>query len=207
MQASPVSRFFWRVFILLPVCFAIWYYYGNFLMLPASYAVSLIVPALFPDMVSSINPFGSNLNVVCAFAPPASQIPAAPEGKVAELFFELNVMKYAYCIPMYSALVLASPGEEKKKWAHWLMGLIILWITLAWGISFDVLKTILFGLGEEIGISQQARFSNWQVQAIALGYQFGYLILPAVTPLVLWIGFYREFLAELAFDKKPENEA
>jgi hypothetical protein len=33
--------------------------------------------------------------------------------------------------------------------------------------------------------------------AIALAYQFGYLILPAVVPVVLWIALNRAFIEQL----------
>ena len=39
---------------------------------------------------------------------------------------------------------------------------------------------------------------------VAMGYQFGYLILPPVVPIVLWIGLNSEFLQELVeFTREP----
>ncbi|WP_419641591.1 exosortase H-associated membrane protein [Thiolapillus sp.] len=58
-----------------------------------------------------------------------------------------------------------------------------------------ILKTLLFKL--DPGLSSQLGFSSFQKELVALGYQFGYLILPAVTPLVLWIGFHQQFLGQL----------
>ena len=37
----------------------------------------------------------------------------------------------------------------------------------------------------------------WPSDAVALGYQFGYLILPAVTPVAMWILLNARFLEEL----------
>ncbi|MCB1782281.1 MAG: hypothetical protein KDJ34_19765, partial [Candidatus Competibacteraceae bacterium] len=34
-------------------------------------------------------------------------------------------------------------------------------------------------------------------ELLALAYQLGYLILPAMTPILLWAAFHRDFLREL----------
>ena len=118
-----------------------------------------------------------------------------PEGQKAELVFSVNSLVYCYSIPLDTALILATPDTEKAKWIHWVTGFIILVLTQSWGVSFDILKTLLFKL--DISLSSQLGFSAFQKELVALGYQFGYLILPAVTPLVLWIGFHQEFLGQL----------
>ena len=202
MRVSPVGRFFWHVFLWLPICFTLWYYFGNLLMLPANFLAGWFVTGVFPDLVSQMTPHGSNLEIVCAFSPPTPPDVVIPEGQVPELVFNLNVLKYGYSIPLYTALVLSSPGEEGVKWFRWIIGVAVIYVSLAFGISFDVLKTIFFGMGAQISAIVQQGYSDWQAQAVVLGYQFGYLILPAVVPLALWIGFHRDFLAELIESKK-----
>ncbi len=197
MRVSPVSRFFWHVFLWLPICFGLWYYFGNLMMLPANYLASVVTTSLFPQLVSQMTPHGSVLEVVCAFPPPTPPDMVIPKGQIPELVFNLNVLKYGYSIPLYTALILSSPGTEGVKWFRWIIGVAVIYAAQAWGIHFEVLKTLFFTMGNEIGTIAQKGFSEWQVQGVVLGYQFGYLILPAVTPLALWIGFHRDFLAEL----------
>jgi uncharacterized membrane protein YjjP (DUF1212 family) len=90
---------------------------------------------------------------------------------------------------------LATPDEERAKWIHWIIGFVILVLAQTWGVSLEILMTLLFKL--DASMSSQLGFSAFQKELVALGYQFGYLILPAVTPLVLWIGFHQEFIGQL----------
>ncbi|MBL0123940.1 MAG: hypothetical protein IPP88_14840 [Betaproteobacteria bacterium] len=60
----------------------------------------------------------------------------------------------------------------------------------------DVLKEIVANAGNPatLGVSQ------WRLEAIALGYQFGSLILPTLAPVILWLWFDRAFVAALMVD-------
>ncbi|WP_456444327.1 exosortase H-associated membrane protein [Thiolapillus sp.] len=193
MQASPVKTFMLKVIVWLPVCFAGWYYMRGVIGLPTFILVDKIMLGWLPDFIKDIEFQGHLLNVVLQFAPPPEI--KVPEGQKAELLFSVNSLMYGYSIPLYTALVLATPDEERAKWVHWIIGLIILVLAQTWGVSFDILQTLLFKL--DISLSSQLGFSSLQKELVALGYQFGYLILPAVTPLVLWIGFHQEFLGQL----------
>ena len=82
-----------------------------------------------------------------------------------------------------------------QKWFRWIIGFVVLSLIQVWGISFDILKSMLFDMGREV--NQLLDLSQMQKEGVVLGYQLGYLVLPAVTPLILWIGFHRDFLLEL----------
>ncbi|WP_293644714.1 exosortase H-associated membrane protein [Thiolapillus sp.] len=193
MSASPVKRFVLKVILWLPLCFAVWYYMKGVIGLPTFFLVDGIMSHWLPAFIKDIEFQGHLLNVVLQFAPPPEI--KVPEGQKAELVFSVNSLVYGYSIPLYTALILATPDTEKAKWIHWITGFIILVLAQSWGVSFDILKTLLFKL--DPGLSSQLGFSSFQKELVALGYQFGYLILPAVTPLVLWIGFHQQFLGQL----------
>ena len=195
MPRSPVSAFFIRVVFWLPVLFAVWYFMAIVATWPVAYLVEITLPSLFPELISSIQQFGHEIQTAVFFTPPNP--PAnAPKGMVAELVFDVNALIYGYCVPLYTALILASPSEEGEKWFRWVIGIVILQFTQAWGVSFDILKSLLFNTGPEVAAA--LAFEQWQMEAVALGYQFGYLILPAVTPLVIWVAFHGDFLKTLA---------
>jgi hypothetical protein len=61
---------------------------------------------------------------------------------------------------------------------------------------FSVLKTLTFNVGNTF-IAQQS-LSQTGVDAIALGYQIGMLLLPMIAPLVIWVGLNRQFMTQLA---------
>jgi hypothetical protein len=43
-------------------------------------------------------------------------------------------------------------------------------------------------------------FSVWDQNLIALGYQFGFLLLPTLAPLLLWLFFERRFVITVAVE-------
>ncbi len=195
MPSSPVKTFMIKTLLWLPLCFAVWYYMKGVIGVPTFFLVDGIMSHWLPDFIKDIEFQGHLLNVVLQFTPPSLPDMKVPEGQVAELVFNVNSLIYGYSIPLYTALVLATPDEERAKWIHWIIGFIILVLAQTWGVSFDILKTLLFRL--DASLSAQLGFSSFQKELVALGYQFGYLILPAVTPLVLWIGFHQKFIGEL----------
>jgi hypothetical protein len=185
-----------KVVLWLPVCFAVWYYMKGVIGVPTFFLVDWVMNNALPEFIKDIEFKGHLLNVVLQFTPPSLPDMKVPEGQVAELVFDVNSLAYGYSIPLYTALILATPGEERAKWIHWSIGFFILVLVQSWGVSFDILKTLTFRL--DASLSSQLGFSSLQKELVALGYQFGYLILPAVTPLILWIGFHQEFLGKLA---------
>ncbi len=196
MPRNPVKQFLLRVLLWIPVCFAVWYYMRGVIGIPTWFGVKAIMTGLFPETIRNIEFQGHLVNVVLQFTP--EKVPGLDilPGQVAEMLFSVNSLMYGYSIPLYTGLLLASPGSERQKWIRWIIGFVILLLAQIWGVSFDILKTLLFNL--EPAISGALGFSALQKELVVLGYQFGYLILPAVTPLVLWIGFHQEFIAELA---------
>ncbi len=196
MPASPVKGFMLKVLLWLPICFAVWYYMKGVIGVPTFFLVDWVMSHALPDFIKDIEFQGHLLNVVLQFTPPSLPDVKVPEGQIAEMVFSVNSLAYGYSIPLYTALILATPDEERAKWIHWTIGFIVLVLAQSWGVSFDILKTLAFRL--DASLSAQLGFSSLQKELVALGYQFGYLILPAVTPLILWIGFHQEFLGKLA---------
>ena len=196
MRPSPLKSFFLRVLLWLPVCFAGWYYLGGVIGVPTWLGVKTVMTGLFPEIIRAIEFQGHLLDVVLRFTPEALPGLEIPPSQTAEMLFSVNSLTYGYGIPLYTGLVLASPGTERQKWLRWLVGLAVLILAQVWGVSFDILKTLAFDL--DPAVSAGLALSPLQKELVALGYQFGTLILPPVTPLVLWIGLHRQFIGELS---------
>lgn len=196
MPRNPVKQFLLKVLLWMPVCFAVWYYMRGVIGVPTWLGVKAVMVGLFAEIIRNIEFQGHLVNVVLQFTP--ENVPGLdiPPGQVAEMLFSVNSLMYGYSIPLYTGLLLASPGSERQKWIRWLTGFAILVLVQVWGVSFDILKSLLFNM--EPAISASLGFSDLQKELVVLGYQFGYLILPAVAPLVIWIGFHQDFIAELA---------
>ena len=95
---------------------------------------------------------------------------------------------------MFLALLLASRSQHFFRRS--LTGYVILLIPQTFSMVFDILKQIIVVAGSpgSLGIAQ------WQMESIALGYQFGALLLPTLAPVALWLWLDRAFFAAVIVD-------
>jgi len=107
---------------------------------------------------------------------------------------EVDPPRYAYGLPLFLALLLASRSRHLVR--RVLAGYVLLLIPQAFSLIFAILKQIIVAAGSPamLGIAQ------WQMEGIALGYQFGSLLLPILAPVVLWLWFERSFFAAVIVD-------
>lgn len=195
-KLPPTHYFFLKVILWLPLLFAVWFYFSGLLVWPVAVLSNWIVKLLSPDLIQAIEQHGYLLDVVTNLTPPTHLGLTAEDARQAELVFEINPLIYGYSIPLYTGLILSSPGTEKEKWMHWLIGLSILLLVQVWGVLFNVAKTLLFDLGAEV--NSQISVDIIQQNLVALGYQLGVLILPAITPIIIWMAFNRKYILELS---------
>lgn len=85
-----------------------------------------------------------------------------------------------------------------------LAGALLLVPFQAWGICFDLLKQAAVTAGP--GVVAQTGLMPWQIEGVALGYQFGALILPAMAPIGLWLAFNRGFIPMLMLEGALRRE-
>ena len=71
----------------------------------------------------------------------------------------------------------------------------------SWGIAFDFLMQVGMQMGREVSL--QTGFSERQREFIALGYQVGALILPALAPVVVWAIASRHFIESVLRVRNP----
>ncbi|MCU7937106.1 MAG: hypothetical protein KZQ99_19920 [Candidatus Thiodiazotropha sp. (ex Dulcina madagascariensis)] len=199
-RIDPVARFALLVVVWLPFCFFMWYFLAPTLNWPLALLTDRIMVTLFPEVIAEIIQLGDRLDVVTRLPLPGEMLARLPEASAGDLVFTVNPLIYSYGLPLFTALVIAVPGEEETKWRYWLWGLPGLLVAQVWGVCFDLLKTLLFNLGPEI--AQQMAFSPLQMEVVALGYQLGCLILPPVLPVVIWVVLHREYLAVLVWEKQ-----
>ncbi len=125
----------------------------------------------------------------------AVSAPGSPAGLgKGELVAEVDPARYAYGLPLFLALLLAS--RSRHLFGRALAGYVLLLIPQAFSLIFAILKQIIVAAGSPaaLGIAQ------WQMEGIALGYQFGSLLLPTLAPVALWLRFERTFFATVIVD-------
>jgi hypothetical protein len=187
----PIHRFLFKVLLWLPACFFLWYWLSGYWLAPIHWAMNTLFVKFLPSVISEIEGQGHLLEVVTRLN--------APQGYAAGgiLTFEIRPLVYAYSLPLYAALTLAAPAANHARKALYLgLGLLALLPFIAWGTGFDILKHLAFTLGAET--ASYIDFSGGRKELIVWGYQFGYLILPGVVPLAIWIALHRQFLQQLA---------
>jgi hypothetical protein len=191
LTTHPIHRFLLKVLLWLPVCFMLWYLLADYWLAPIHWAMQSLFVSFLPSVISEVEGQGRLLEVVTRLN--------APLGYAADsiLTFEIQPLVYAYSLPLYAALTLAAPAVSKTAKALYLgLGLLALMPFIAWGTGFDILKHLAFTLSAET--ASYIDFSGGKKELIGWGYQFGYLILPGVMPLAIWIALHRQFLQELA---------
>jgi hypothetical protein len=183
----PLGRFVLRVIAWLPAAFVIWYFAAPALTWPAAALVELVARAGFGDLVSGVSQSGATLTFATALRP------GEAGAKAGQITVGVNMLLYAYGLPLYAALVLAA--REPHPARRLAIGYAALIPFVAWGVLADFLKNVAISAGPLV--VSQTGFVAWQREVIVFAYQMGSLILPTVAPAVAWVVTHQAFLERL----------
>lgn len=192
MNKSPIARFTLSIAFWLPACFGIWYFAAVPLSAPVAWMLDVAMPWLFPTLIDRIQQSGDRFAVLTLLEMP-QRYPG--DMLVEPIVYYINPLQYGYSIPLYTALLLASPGKIAKKVFYWLIGIAILLFVQSFGVATNVIKIFVFDSIPEARI--RLGFSGLDYEILALSYQFGFLIFPALAPIVVWFWQFREFVKSL----------
>lgn len=205
MALSPIREFALKALLWLPLSFVIWFWLAPLWVWPAMLIAKQVLLGFWGDLYSGVALGGEVLDagghvvaragyLVSLTTNVTVTVPAGPGGPggIGVLEPTLNPMVYAYALPLFSGLAMASPVSTRRRIAQFAIAFVVIWSSQAFGIVAESLKTLAFDAGSE-GAAAIAH-AGLAPNAIALAYQFGYLILPAVVPVALWIGLNRRFI-------------
>lgn len=190
VKVSPLRQFVLAAALWLPMAFFLWAVLSSVVVWPVGRIAGWVLPWLLPQAISAVEQSAATLDVVTRL-----QTDGGVPGQVGVLVLSVNPLIYAWSIALYAGLVMATPLRARQRALQLVLGCAVLLLTTSWGAVFDVLKLLAFNAGP-LGSAAIAR-AGMEVDAVALGYQFGYLILPAVTPVALWVIQNRLFLEQL----------
>jgi hypothetical protein len=193
MSAPRLGRFVGLVFLWLAPCFAAWHFSAHYSGAAAGALARLWIDAFNPAIVTAIEQPAIALVFVTTL-----EVHPAP-GQVAVILPEVNPLLYTYGLALFLALMLAA----RARWWKIALGAAVLLAFQSWGIAFDFLMQVGIQLGREVSL--QAGFSALQRELIAIGYQIGALIFPALAPIVLWATFNRRFVASVVGIPDPRD--
>lgn len=179
LQQRPLLRFTLTVVALLPPCFVVWYFLGNFIAAPAVFIVEPLLQNWLGDSVINISLRETGLVIVSSYGEAEGQIVSAAEAG-NRLAFPIDTRTLSYSIPFFTALHLATP--MRGSWEKFSVCLLALWSLLALGLVFTALKDLMVGLGPVF----MARDWLPPGELIAVIYQLSSLMVPPLAPVILW---------------------
>lgn len=191
---SPVRDLFLLSALWMPLGFFFWFKVSTLLVLPVARLSAWLLEKSLGDQFYGLVQNSYLLEI-------ATNIPLNEkvQGRLAALSFDVNPMIYGYGIPVLFGLILATPGSWKKRSADLLGGYLILVMLQTWGVFWEVQKSLKFTFPGTAATAATA--SDLSPTLIALCYQMGYLILPAVVPIAWWILRNRIFLEQQVLDR------
>ena len=187
---SIIGGFFLRTVLLLIPMLALWYWAREWVVAPPAWLAGKALQFQFPSRVLGIEREGlhhvllTNLKVV------------TPNRQVGELTPEIRALSYCYGSALLPALLLG--GQARKLWWKLPAGLALLIPFQAWSIAFAWLLQVAVQAGPQV--ASEAGFSAMGMNLVAAGYQFGYLIFPALAPVLVWLALDRRLMATVLLE-------
>jgi len=173
--------------------FTVWYYLSAFHGVPARIAADAILGEILGGNFHQIivNPDQHYLFQV------ETTIPFTfPDGTTEALGFIVNPLIFSYGLPLLFGLVMGSDVGWLRKIFILMLGYVTITAVQIWGVVWQSLKMLAFNFGDQAHqIVQDAGISD---AAIALSYQLGSLILPALAPIFVWVLTNRRLVEQFA---------
>jgi hypothetical protein len=192
MKVNPVYRFLLSSILLFIALLAIWYMVARFLSAPLGPITKEIIDLFFPGLILSLQSV-PDTRAGIEFLTTLRQINAL--GQIDRFAIQVNPLIYGFGLPLFISLMVAS----KAKGLAWKLplGAVILIIPQVWGVTFDFLLNLVTKVPRPVIL--ELGIFGWKREFIALAYQLGTLILPIVTPVVLWVLMNRTFVYAVVF--------
>jgi hypothetical protein len=204
MRATLIGRFLLLAIVWLAVLLPAWYWAARWFAVPPIWLAGTVMKALF-GWVDGFEQHG----VTAVLGTLVQVRMQGPQGAdvLGELAPEVNYPIYGYGLVLLWAMLLASRTE--RWWLKGLIGGLLLLPVQAWGICFQWLRDVML-LSGPAGAAY-LNYPRWANEVVAYGYQFGFLMLTPVAPIMLWLLFNKRFVAalwlEAALEGTPEKTA
>lgn len=217
MAISPLRSFVLAAALWLPAMFFLWFLLSSVVVSPVIRLSAAILEGWMPELFGSLSQ--EYFHAVFSYYADVTGVAGLPgSGKLEVEQQRHNVLVYCYGMPLLYGLVMATPLNWRRTFLQLGIGFAVLTLVETFGLVSEILKTMAIGVAPALTAALQEGFpavasqagavaqANMQAAlaghglsptAIALAAQFGYLVLPAVTPVALWILMNRRFLETL----------
>lgn len=207
MRDRGLKRFMLSALLWLPLMFFLWFWFAAPLVWPVVELSRLTLLKFWPQVFTAVAQGADLLDAhgrVLAHPGYLIQLSTnvlvnvAAAGAAPKFGFiepTVNPMIYGYSLPLFVGLVMATPLGARQRLAQCAVGLALIWLAQTFGVVAESLKAIAIDAGP--AGAQAAQRAGLSLNLIALCYQFGYLILPALLPAAMWIVGNRGFIEAL----------
>ncbi len=184
---NPVKEMFLLAALYLPLGFFLWFFAASLLMLPTRILSQTLLVSLHGDLFQRI--FQADFY----FEIQTSLLVSNPEGgEDLLLTWDVNPMIYAWGMALLFGLIMATPLSAGRRLVQMAIAFAVVSLVTCWGVYWEVWRDLAFLFGPEPRAVVDA--SALSPTVIALCYQLGYLMFPAVVPLATWILMNRHFI-------------
>ena len=203
MRATLIGRFLLLAILWLVLLLPLWYWAARWLAVPPIWLAGTGMKAVF----SWVDGFGQE-GVTAVLHTLVQVRMRGPQGAdvLGELAPEVSYPTYGYGLVLLWAMLLAARTE--RWWLKGLLGTLLLFPVQAWSICMQWLRDVVL-LSGPAGAAY-LNYPRWANELVAYGYQFGFLMLTPMAPILLWLLFNRRFVAalwlEAALEGAPEHK-
>lgn len=202
-EPVSVKHFFIQAMLWLPLAFFLWYVLRTAVVAVPVQLAGFALERMLPEVVASVeqdlltNEDGvPQPTMVITTTLPATGVAPNEFGDLPFQATTLEPLLFCYGLAVLVGLVMATPLNWRLTFAQWIGGWLILVPFQAFGIAAAGLKQLSFESGDALRVMvDNAGFSQ---ELIAYCYQLGYLMLPPVVPVIVWILFNRSFVEKIA---------
>jgi len=217
-----LKRFLLQAVLWLPLAFLLWYLLRSAVIAPAVRVAGWALTSWLPEVYKAAGQeYDHFAYVVLANV---AGVPGLPSNELA-VTLQANALMYCYGSAVLVGLVMATPLDWKRTFAQLGIGLLAMVPVQAFSLVGDALKTASYDLSAAVSagvtdagfpdaaVAAGARASGAAqaalalhglgAEAIGLWYQFGYLFLPPIVPIVIWILLNRRFIESLGARLAP----
>ena len=225
-EPAPTLRaFFLAALLWLPAAFFLWYVMRSVVVFAPIRVASAVLTRWMPELFRS----GAQEyeRFIYAIAANVAGVEGLPAGTL-EIALDVNALQYCYGLPVLVGLVMATPLDWKHTFAQLLGGWALLVPVQAFGLVFEAFRDIYVGLGGAVAsglvdagypdaasaAAQTAASAGaatlaangLSAELVGVAYQFAYLALPAIAPVVIWVAFNRRFIEALTLEGRSMTE-
>ena len=193
-SGNPIKEMFLLAALYLPMGFFLWFYLAGVLMWLPGRIAQWAMTTLFPQVFERVVQFGFHFEIQTLI-----RLDRQVEGRTALLNGEINPMIYAWGMALLFGLIMATPLSVRQRLKQMVIGYLVVSVVTAWGVFWETWTDLAFRYGPESAAIVAS--SGPPETMIALFYQLGYLMLPAVVPLATWILMNRPFLEQVVFTR------